>query len=83
MGRMETTNGAGEPAGRPARDVGAIHRHVAALLNVADGHASVHGGRLEAKAAPDQEGDQVVAPYVGDGGGLVDQLAVLPHPVAA
>ena len=60
-GRIDTTIGpANGPAG--AGDVGAVHRHVALALDVADRHAVLQQRLLEGERAADDEGDQIVAP---------------------
>ena len=55
IGRMLTTISPLNRAGRHAGDVGAVHRHVAALVDVAQAHAGRLHRRLEREAAADQE----------------------------
>jgi len=50
--------------GGPAGDVGAVHGHVAALLDVADRHPGPEQGVLERERAADQERDQVFIPQL-------------------
>ena len=81
-GRIDTTIG---PLKAPAAwvgDRGAVHRHVAALLDVADADALGLHRPLEGERAADGEGHEVVAPQRPDVGRLVDQLAFAPDAVA-
>ena len=73
------------PAKRPAgvqATVGAVHRDVASLAQVAQRHAGAFQRRLERETAADQEADQVGAPQRGDVGALLDELAVAVDAVA-
>src|SRR6185295_8950301 len=71
-GRMETTS---LPRKRPAGhgvDAGAVHRHVASLLDVAQPQPGLHQRLLEGERAAQDEGDQVVAPEL-------EQVRDIPH----
>jgi hypothetical protein len=82
IGRMETTERAGEAAGRLARPARPVHRDVDALLDVADRQPLGLERALEGERAADQEGDEVVAPVLARVGRLVGDLAVAEDPVA-
>jgi Bacterial regulatory helix-turn-helix protein, lysR family len=71
----------GEQPGRRARHIGAIHRHVATLLDVTNREAVGHQGMLERKRTANHEGDEVVAPMRHDVGRLFDEFAVAPDAV--
>ena len=72
-----------QPPGRAAGAVGAVHRHVAPLLDMAHLDASFLQGRLESEAATDEEGDQigVLLPQRPGVTHLLHQLAVAPDAV--
>ena len=55
---------AGERACGRAGDVRVIHRHIHALLNLADGNARFEQRALKRKAAPDQKADELTARIV-------------------
>src|SRR6185369_3932474 len=51
-----------EEAGRLARNTGAVHRDIAALLHVAQGYARLSHGCLERETAADEKGHEVPLP---------------------
>ena len=55
---------AGEHACGRAGDVRVIHRHIHALLDLADGNTRLEQRALKRKAAPDQEADELTARIV-------------------
>jgi hypothetical protein len=73
---------AAEPARRRAGDVGAVHRHVALLHDVAQRDAGLLQRRFEREAAADQETHEVGLPQRGDLRALLDELAVAVDAVA-
>jgi hypothetical protein len=72
----------GQPAGRAARPVRAVHRHVAALLDVAHRHTASSSAVSKLKLQPMRKATRSSRHRSVDVGRLVDQLAVPPHPVA-
>jgi hypothetical protein len=75
-------HGAAEDAGGAAGAVGAVHRHVAAGLDVPHRHAGLEQGALEGERAAEEEADEVVAPPGPQAGRLLDELAVAVDAVA-
>ena len=71
-----------EDARRTASDVGAVHRHVAALLDVPHRDAGLHQRVLEGERTAQQETDEIVAPPAEQVGRLLDQFAVAIDAVA-
>ena len=66
----------GEVPSRVALAIGDVHRHVAALLDVAHRQSGPQQGSIEAETAPEQHRHQVVPPPAGGVGGRVGVNAV-------
>src|SRR5262249_25148034 len=69
-------------SGRSTADIGAIHRYIAAHLNVPHGQPRLQHGAFKSKRAAEQEGDQVVAPDRVQARRLVHKRAVLVNAIA-
>src|SRR3546814_16608870 len=72
---------AAERAGRLGLDAGAVHRHVGALVDMAQRNAVLDQRLFKRKRTADKEGDELVAPDLFQVRHLGDWLAVLPDAV--
>jgi len=84
--RVERPHGdhqlAAEAAGGRGVEARAVHRHVLALLHVAQAQARLEQRLLEGKRAAEDEGDQVLAPERADVADVLHRLAVAEYAVA-
>jgi hypothetical protein len=71
-----------ERSGRNCLDIGPVHRHIFALLDVTQGNTGVDQRLLERKGTTDDESHQIVTPQGTDVSDLLDQFALAPDPVA-
>jgi hypothetical protein len=76
---MDTTS---LPRKGRAVDVGAVHRHVRALLHIAQAQACLHQRLLEAEGAAEHKGDEVGTPVVAQVRHFLGQYAVAEHAIA-
>ena len=64
------------------RNVGNIHRHIAAHFLMAQGYAGISHSGLKGKAASQQERNQILPPQAQQVVGFPGQLPLFVHPIA-